>query len=144
LTSKSWRLRARQQLGQLTHGQAAEVRAQVGPESLLAAELAGVKGSVGIGNHLPLLGLAGSVGAVGAAGASGLAALAALLGVLVAAVGAVGRPMIPKARLLGLRARLSLLSSTTTLAPKVAYSSSRRTHWCSSASGRGRAGAHSG
>jgi hypothetical protein len=33
-----------------------------------------------------------------------------------------------------------LYSSTTTLAPKMAYSSSRRTHACSSAAGRARAG----
>jgi hypothetical protein len=37
--------------------------------------------------------------------------------------------MIAQARVVGWRARLSLFSSTTTLAPRVAYSSSRRTHW---------------
>src|SRR5829696_8630361 len=52
--------------------------------------------------------------------------------------------MIAQARVVGWRARLSLLSSTTTLAPKMAYSSSRRTHWCSSAGDRGRAGSACG
>jgi hypothetical protein len=54
------------------------------------------------------------------------------------------RRMIAQARLVGWRARLSLFSSTTTLAPKMAYSSSRRTHWYSSAGGRSRAGRKSG
>jgi hypothetical protein len=49
------------------------------------------------------------------------------------------RRMIAQARAVGLRARLSLFSSTT-LAPKMAYSSSRRTHWGSSPGVRGRAG----
>jgi hypothetical protein len=35
--------------------------------------------------------------------------------------------MIAQARVVGWRARLSLFSSTTTFAPKMAYSSSRRT-----------------
>jgi hypothetical protein len=48
--------------------------------------------------------------------------------------------MIAHARVVGLRAWLSLSSSTTTLAPKVAYCSSRRIHWYSSAGDRGRAG----
>src|SRR5215208_5125960 len=48
--------------------------------------------------------------------------------------------MMAQARVVGWRARLSLFSSTTTLAPNVAYSSSRRTHWCSSAGDRSRAG----
>ena len=52
--------------------------------------------------------------------------------------------MIAQARVVGWRARLSLYSSTTTLAPRVASSSSRRTHWCSSAGGRGRTGRGSG
>src|SRR5215217_5398949 len=47
--------------------------------------------------------------------------------------------MIAHARVVGLRAWLSLYSSTTTLAPRVAYCSSRRTHWYSSAGDRGRA-----
>src|SRR5215212_85764 len=37
------------------------------------------------------------------------------------------RRMIAQARVVGWRARLSLFSSTTTFAPKMAYSSSRRT-----------------
>jgi len=52
--------------------------------------------------------------------------------------------MIAQARVVGRRAWLSLYSSTTTLAPKVAYCSSRRTHWYSSAGGRGRTGRGSG
>ena len=50
------------------------------------------------------------------------------------------RRMIAHARVVGLRAWLSLYSSTTTLAPRVAYCSSRRTHWYSSAGDRSRAG----
>ena len=50
------------------------------------------------------------------------------------------RRMIAQARVAGRRVRLSLLSSTTTLAPKVAYSSSRRTQAANSCSGRSRAG----
>jgi hypothetical protein len=60
------------------------------------------------------------VGSVGAAGAVGLAPLATLLAVLVAAVGAVGAAVIAQARVLGLAARLSVCSSTTTRAPRVA------------------------
>ena len=48
--------------------------------------------------------------------------------------------MIAQARVAGRRVRLSLLSSTTTAAPKVAYSSSRRTQAASSWAGRSRAG----
>jgi hypothetical protein len=50
------------------------------------------------------------------------------------------RWMIAQARVVGWRPWLSLFSSTTTLAPKVAYSSSRRTHSYSSAGDRSRAG----
>jgi hypothetical protein len=50
------------------------------------------------------------------------------------------RRMITHARVVGWRAWLSLYSSTTTLAPKAAYCSSRRTHSCSSAGDRSRAG----
>jgi hypothetical protein len=52
--------------------------------------------------------------------------------------------MIAHARVLGWRAWLSLYSSTTTLASKMAYCSSRRTHWYSSAGGLTRAGRASG
>jgi hypothetical protein len=45
-----------------------------------------------------------------------------------------------QARVVGLRAWLSLFSSTNTSVPRMAYSSSRRTHSCSSAAGRTRAG----
>jgi hypothetical protein len=48
--------------------------------------------------------------------------------------------MIAQARVVGRRARVSLFNSTTTLAPKMTYSSSRRTHAYSSAAGRSRAG----
>jgi hypothetical protein len=48
--------------------------------------------------------------------------------------------MIAQARVVGWRAWLSLYSSTTTLAPRVAYCSSRRTHAYSSAGDRSRAG----
>jgi hypothetical protein len=44
----------------------------------------------------------------------------------------------------GSRAWLSLYNSTTTLAPKMAYCSSRRTHWNSSAGDRSRAGRRPG
>jgi hypothetical protein len=54
------------------------------------------------------------------------------------------RRMIAQARVVGLRAWLSLYSSTTTLAPKVAYCSSRRTHWYSSTGDRSRAGSAPG
>src|SRR5215218_7051771 len=47
-------------------------------------------GSVGIGNHPPLLRLAGSAGAVAAAGTVGLPALATVLTVVGVAVGAFG------------------------------------------------------
>jgi hypothetical protein len=50
------------------------------------------------------------------------------------------RRMIAHARVVGLRAWLSLYNSTTTLAPRVAYCSSRRTHSYSSAGDRSRAG----
>jgi hypothetical protein len=50
------------------------------------------------------------------------------------------RRMIAHDRVVGRRAWLSLYSSTTTLAPRVAYCSSRRTHACSSAGDRSRAG----
>ena len=52
--------------------------------------------------------------------------------------------MIAQARVVDWLARLSLFGSSTTFAPKVAYSSSRRTHWYSSAGGRGRAGSACG
>jgi hypothetical protein len=52
--------------------------------------------------------------------------------------------MIAQARVVGWRAWLSLYSSTTTLAPSVAYCSSRRIHWYSSAGDRSRAGRKSG
>ena len=45
-----------------------------------------------------------------------------------------------QARVVGWRAWLSLFSSTNTSVPRMAYSSSRRTHSCSSAAGRTRAG----
>ena len=54
------------------------------------------------------------------------------------------RRMIAHARVVGWRAWLSLYNSTTTFAPKVAYCSSRRTHSCSSAGDRSRAGRVSG
>jgi hypothetical protein len=50
------------------------------------------------------------------------------------------RRMIAQARVVGRRVRLSLFSSTTTLAPNVANSSSSRTHAYSSAAGRCRVG----
>src|SRR5215218_5434225 len=50
------------------------------------------------------------------------------------------RRMIAHARVVDRRVWLSLYSSTTTLAPKMAYCSSRRTHWYSSAGDRSRAG----
>jgi hypothetical protein len=50
------------------------------------------------------------------------------------------RRMIAQARLAGRRVRLSLFCSTTTAAPKVAYSSSRRTQAASSSAERSRAG----
>jgi hypothetical protein len=70
-----------------------------------------------------------------------LKAAGALAGQPVAAVGPADDRPGPG---VGLRAWLSLSSSTTTLAPKVAYCSSRRTHWYSSTGDRSRAGSAPG
>ena len=94
-------------------------------------------GSAGIGHHRSLLGLLGSAGAVGSVG---VAAVGRLVRWSASRWLRSARRMIAQARVVGWRAWLSLYSSTTTLAPSVAYCSSRRTHWYSSAADRSRAG----
>jgi hypothetical protein len=79
----------------------------------------GSGGSAGIGHRLSLLGLMGSVGAVSSVGLATFEAAGALAGQPVGAVGPSDDRPGPAG---GLAARLSLFSSTTTLAPKVAYS----------------------
>jgi hypothetical protein len=64
----------------------------------------------------------------------------AVLTVAAVAVGPLGAADDAQARVVDRRVRLSLLSSTTTLAPKVAYSSSRRTQAANSSAERSLAG----
>jgi hypothetical protein len=59
-------------------------------------------------------------------------------------VGEVGPSMIAHARVVGRRGWLSLYNSTTTLAPKMAYCSSRRIHSYNSAADRSRVGSTPG
>src|SRR5829696_1335088 len=106
-------------------------------EPRLPVRLVGPVGSAGIGRHHSLYGLLGPAWAVGSVGLVALRAAGALAGHPAAAVGPSDDRPSPGG---GLAARLSLFSSTTTVAPRVAYSSSRRTHWYSSASGLARAG----
>jgi hypothetical protein len=85
----------------------------------------GSGGSAGIGHRLSLLGLMGSVGAVSSVGLATFEAAGALAGQPVGAVGPSDDRPGPAG---GLAARLSLFSSTTTLAPKVAYSCGGPSH----------------
>jgi hypothetical protein len=97
-------------------------------------------GSVDIGRHPPLLRLLGSAGAVGPTGAVAVAAVGPTGALASQPVATLGPADDGQARVVGRRAWLSLFSSTTTLAAKVAYCSSRRTHSYSCAGDRSRAG----
>jgi hypothetical protein len=94
-------------------------------EPLFAVRLVGSGGweSAGIGHYLPFLAWVGSAGAVGSFGVA-VGAAGALAGRWLRSA----RRMMAQAREVGWRAWLSLYNSTTTLAPRVTYSSSRRTH----------------
>jgi hypothetical protein len=123
---------------------AAAMTGQLGADRLLVVELVGRVRSAGIGYHLPLRGLLRSAGAIGPTGAVDVVAVGATLALADQPVARSARRMIAQVRVVGWRAWLSLYSSTTALAPRVAYCSSRRTHWYSSAGDRGRAGRASG
>jgi hypothetical protein len=84
----------------------------------------------------PLLDLMQSAGAVTPTGAAAVGAAGALAG---QPLGAVGPPDDRPGAVVGRHTWLSLYSSITTLAPRMAYRFSRRTHWYSSAGNRSRA-----
>jgi hypothetical protein len=93
---------------------------------------------VGIGHHLPLRGLVGPACAVGSVGVAAVGAVDALVGQSVAVVDPSDNDPGAGGWLAGVAFAVQL--DPTTLAPTVAYSSSRRIHWYSSAGDRGRAG----
>jgi hypothetical protein len=69
------------------------------------------------------------MGPAGAVGSVGLAASGRLARWPASRWPRSAHRMIAQTRVEGLWARLSLFSSTTPFAPKMAYFSSRRTHW---------------
>ena len=113
-------------------------------EPLVAVGLVGQVGQRASATFSPLLGLVGVIGPTRAVDVAAVAAAGALAGQPLVAFG----PPDDRPGAGGwLAGGLSLYSSTTTLAPKMAYSSSRRTHlsaiienhWYSSAADRSRA-----
>ena len=108
-------------------------------DARLAVRLVAAGAVSGHRHHLPLPRLVDAVDPIGGVGGRRLGRLTRWLASRWARS---ARRMIAHARVVGRRGWLSLCSSTTTLAPRVAYCSSRRTHWYNSAADRSRPGAH--